>query len=41
MGVWLGETGTGITVGGPSEIGTLAVAFETRKHTSKGFPGQT
>lgn len=40
MGIWLGETGTGITVGGPSEKGTLVVAFETRKHTGKGFPGQ-
>lgn len=40
MGIWLGEPGTGITVGGPNEKGTLAVAFETRKHTSRGFPGQ-
>ena len=40
VGIWLGEAGTGITVGGPSEGGTLVVACETRKHTSKGFPGQ-
>ena len=32
-GIWLGETGTGFSVGGPSQTGTLVVALETRKHT--------
>lgn len=33
MGIWLEETGTAITVGGPSKKGPLGMAFETRKHT--------